>query len=739
MKIYFILLQLTILVSCSTAINNQLSERNPASPSGSENCQLIVQSFFNAKPAESKAKLESSLKHYDSVNPENKKIISRLVRWTRDVFSTSNSYSDKIIDTFDSLLFIDYKHSFDSLYKAAKNQIKLDDTNIQKLYGKSFDNYKKASAFLLKDQPPFTLDTIKKTHKLMMDGGIDNIPSETIGKMRVVDMVGNVTKGIPQDAIDEINKNIYLSSEGLIKDAMTGKYTGRIYYPTIKKMRPELAEKLKDIAPQLFDDIHKFNTQNIGNQQDLTAKFVTALSEDLMRWFVKQKDDLGEINTAEKLYAYTRAVAIFQKGLISIHPFRDGNGRTIRQFAIYHAFDSIGFPRPRLVDPDDDLYTSVDSWTESLLDGIRNTQRLYENAEKRLSQGLPLETTPELLVARFKEAEKINLKQQKPEKLTLNYKDSEVDINQIHTFFLLKLENPEMRKRISEEPSVAYNEILKDYYSFYKKNRIDYIHEKKGLEHLSVNFIDSDFIATFANRSYKKTFAWKEKMAKWYTDTTVWRGLSRQDQEIEENEILGMFKAVNKQFVSNNVGKKISSSMTSKQVNEIVFQDFSQYNKDLLTNGLEKMAKDHSETGPMYGHSYGYSTSSKREVGKAFAMGAMVVAPYGQHQEFQHLLKSRVLVGMKAGKKDVVLARLKQMRPEFSYIYPRQQEIMGIGAADPDSVMFVQLIDESGEVIKSYVRNPNNPSEIIVIKKEINSVEELEEIDFENAQKIVLD
>ena len=228
-------------------------------------------------------------------------------------------------------------------------------------------------------------------------------------------------------------------------------------------------------------------------------------------------------------------------------------------------------------------------------------------------------------------------------------------------------------------------------------------------------------------------------MKKWYTDTIVWRGLSRKNQEIQESEILTMFKTVNQQFVSNNVGRKLTTNMTPKQMNDVIFQDFAQYNKDLLTDGLEKMAKDHSETGPMYGQSYGYSTSSKREVGKAFAMGAMVVAPYGQHQEFQHLLKSRVLVGMKQGKKDVVLSRLKQVRPIFSYKYPRQQEVMGIGAADPDSVMFVQMIDEKGEVIKSFVRNPANPNEILVFKKEINSIEDLNAVDLQEAEKIILE
>lgn len=739
MKIYLILLQLTILASCSTFNGASNFEREPASPVQGDNCYLIVQDFFKAKPTVVKAKFQERLVEYEKLNKAKKDMLGRLVEWGRSAFTTK--YADEIKHTFDGLLFIDYKHSAETFYKAANGEVKLNEAALYKIYGKSFDNYKKAAAYLEDKNPPFTFETLKQVHRYMMDGGIDNIDPAVVGKARVVGLIGNVPKqyAIPQAYVDEMNKNIYLSTDTLIKDATTGKYTGSFVYPAVGKMKPELLEKLKAINPQLHADIQKYVTQKIGNQEELTSKMVTALSEDLMRWFVKNKDDLGAIDSPEKLYDFSRLVATFQRDLISIHPFRDGNGRSVRQFAIYHAFESIGFPPPRLVSPDDDVYVSIDEWTDAILDGIRNTQRLYDNAEKRLARGLPLETTPELLVARFKETEKVNYKVQKPESIKVDAVEKQVEIEQVQTYFMLRLKDDNLRKRMSEEPTVTYNEILKDYVTFFKKSNVDYVHEKKGLEHVSVNLIDSDFLATFGNRSFQNAELWKEKMAKWYVDETVWRGLSRRNEEIREDEILTMFKTVNGQFVSNNVGRQLSSRMTPEQMNKIIFADFKQYNDDLLTDGLEKMAKDHSESGPMYGKSYGYSTSTKREVGKAFAMGAMVIAPYGQHKEMQHLLKSRVLVGMKQAKKDIVLARLKQVRPIFSYKYPRQQEVMGIGAADPDSVMFVQLIDAEGGVIKSYVRNPQKPQEVVIFNKEINSVEEIDFNNLEDVQRIILE
>lgn len=734
MKIYLILLQLTILASCSTFTGPVNTEREPASPVAGDNCYLIVQDFFKTKPSVAKARFEMQLDakvEQVALQQPKKKMLARLVEWGLKSVSQSSKYSDEIKRTFDGLLFIDYKHSAETFYRAASGEIKLDEAALYKIYGKSFENYKRASAYLQDTNPPFTFDTLKEVHRLMMAGGIDDIDKAMIGKTRVVSLRGNVPEvyAIPQSYVDELNKNIYITTEELVKDPATGKYTGKFGYPAVKKLKPALAEKLQAINPQLHADIQKYVTEQIGNHEELTSRMVTALTEDLMRWFVKNKDDLGAIDTPEKLYSFSKLVAVFQRDLISIHPFRDGNGRSIRQFAVYHAFESIGFPAPRLLSPDDDVYVSIDEWTDAIIDGIRNTQRLYENAEKRLTRGLPLETTPELLIARFKETEKINYKVQKPDSIKVDAVERKVEIEQVQTYFMLRLKDDKLRVRMSQEPTVTYNEILKDYVAFYKKSNIDYVHEKKGLEHLSVNLIDADFIATFGNRSFRSPALWQEKMAKWYVDETVWRGLSRKNQEISEDEILTMFKTVNSQFVSNNVGRQLSSNMTPAQMNKIIFADFKQYNDDLLTDGLEKMAKDHSESGPMYGRSYGYSTSTKREVGKAFAMGAMVVAEYGKHREMQHLLKSRVLVGMKQANKDVVLARLKQVRPIFSYKYPRQQEVMGIGAADPDSVMFVQLIDAEGGVIKSYVRNPQKPHEVIIFNKEVSS---LEEIDFNN-------
>ncbi len=122
--------------------------------------------------------------------------------------------------------------------------------------------------------------------------------------------------------------------------------------------------------------------------------------------------------------------------------------------------------------------------------------------------------------------------------------------------------------------------------------------------------------------------------------------------------------------------------------------------------------------GPRYGESYGYSTSKREVVGKAFAMGAMVIAEYGKHADpaLQAQLKSRINVASMRANKDVDLGRLKVFDPEFSYIYGRQAEVMGIGGTDPDAVMLVQRINAEGNVIETLLRNIEKPNEVLLIE-----------------------
>lgn len=699
-KVSFLLISV-LLIACST-------KQVVRGPSSFVSCQDLVNSILQS--------------NFSNVRKKFNRFLEEEV--------TSNEY-EKITKNLDALLFVDYVHSVDELYRYNRLTKALSDSQIGDIYqygnkrASPFQNYLKASKYLFETEPKLSFDTLKEVHKKMMAGGVDDIPLDKIGKARDVSIFGNATgeMAIDEDVYKELQENIYLNVEKLVKRS-NGKYEGYISYANVDNLNPKLLQKIKGLDKKLHDDLVAFAANSsAGDMNELTERMINALMDDLLSWFVKQRDQIGDIETSADFIKFVKLVANFQRNMISIHPFQDGNGRSVRQFALYYPFWLEGFPPPRLVDVNSDIYVSVDKWAKQIADGVGNSLDLYKSLQKRMEMGYPIESTPELFTPHFPKKIKVGLRT--GQKFDESYKFEEIDPGQFVEYYVHELSQPEIAKKLQENPDRTYREIVERFEDFYKKSHMYYDHQKNGREKLGLNFVDVDFMASFANKSFKNSKQYKAKMERWYSDETIWRGLSRQDKAIKEDEIISMFSQIHYQFSSNQVMGQMRPNMKDSDVRRIVFDDFNRYNSELHGGKLVAMAKDHSESGPQYGISYGYSTSKNRTVGKAFAMGAMVIAPYGKHQEMQHLLKSRVLVGMKRANKDVDLTRLKQLRNNFSYKYGRQQEVMGIGAADPDSVDFVQLIGADGNVLKSYVRNPKKPSQILVFDSEVSNLEEL--------------
>jgi hypothetical protein len=714
---------LSLFVSCSIYRVDFL-KRSTASIAD-PTCSQIVQEIIESNHYQAKSDFYKQLDSTTRPNSASsyKHILDQLEKTKLD------EKLNIIKSNLDALLFIDYMSSIDELIKLNRQILKLEESPIHLLYDWGFDNYKKAIELISNEKPAYDINLIQKLHIILMAKNVGNIKeTENIGNFRKDVLFGNIqsSRAITEKQYNELSNNLYLSTN-FLGESKNGRYLGTYSYLPTDNLKPVLKERLKIIAPDLLKKIQRYNVDETGNIKELRSALIVTLVEDLLSWFVKQKDDLGEINSPLKFRQFIHIVATFQKSFISIHPFPDGNGRISRLLAFYYPFIEKGLPPPRFLDTDGDLYTSIEEWEELIIKGCRNTQNLYESMSFRLKNGLPIESTPELLLPIISENLKISLKVQKPFNVVKENREITVDSQEIAEYFIIRFkDDPKILDRFAHAPSEVYDELIRDFEKYFLKSNIDYNHEKKGLENLSLHFADIDFKTKFADRSFSNKKKWNFKMNRWYQDEIVWRGLSRRYEEISEKEILRMFTSLNSQFVSNRILGQLHTLRTQDDIKKMAIVDFEHFNYDLAINGgIERMAKDHSESGPLYSTSYGYSTSKKREVGKAFAMGAMVVAPYGKHQKFQHLLKSRVLVGMKRANKDVDLSRLKQLRPDFSYKYPRQQEVMGIGAADPDSIMLVQLIDEKGDVIKSYVRNPNEPSQVLVFEKEMSDLENL--------------
>lgn len=639
------------------------------------------------------------------------------------LMGSKKSPSDKelaqMVDNLDAIYFIDYKHAKGDFMDLMMSQKELGGVRIFERYEqKAFDNYKDARKMLQTKSPEMSKETLIDIHSQMMKGGVEGVTPDLMGKVRDGSWYGNVPRGheISDDVVKVLNDNPYVTWES--SSSMGGKNTGKIWYANPDKVKDEALALIKSSHPDTYKALMDYKLNSVGNQKELTRKLVDALTEERIARYNKGRAALGEINSPEKLEELADMVADFQRDLVSIHPLANGNGRSTREFALYYPLMKEGFPPPRILDPNADLYTSQAEWRKVIKHGILSSDYLMDDMAERLRFNLPLENSLELVTPYTRPGIKMEMKKA-GSKLAVSMDGVEYIDPRVYREIIKR--KPDLANKLNDDPIKAWDEINQEATEVFKKNNVYFDHKKEGIERLELGFIDDDFLQMYGRNTFDDVEAYNFKMKTWYDDDVTWRGLASKTHEKTETEIIDMFQEFDSHMASNAVLGKIRGKSSPETIRAAAIEDFKKYNDDMFDQGLVQMARDHSETGPMYGISYGYSTSKNREVGKAFSMGAMVVAPYGQHKlpELQALLKSRVVVGARRARKDVDLGRLKQLREEFSYKYGRQQEVMGIGAAEPDAITIVQTIDAEGEVILSYLRNPEKPSQIWVVKGDI--------------------
>lgn len=675
-----------------------------------------------------------------------------------DWLGFTNKESETFLDNLESLYFIDYRHQVDEMDGFMTGTSKLSESGLSKKYSQvPFENYKDTRRYLQTEKPEINKDTLLEVHKRMMKGGVEGIPEEQIGLIRHEHWLGNVPDHAPIDSKTKkvIMENPYLTwvERGALGN---DRYYGYIQYPNVEYVKKEcldiirtkheslvkeiedyqkIQNKIKEkedflkVNPNLLDkpqgkmlkeEIEKLKIEHTNlskNKFEITKKLVDALVDDVMEWFNLQRALIGEIDSPEKLEQFTNILAKFQRDLISIHPLANGNGRSTRELAFSYAMMREGLPPPRIIDTNADIYKDLKEWQQIVKNGVLASDYLVDDLTERLNFGLPIENSMELITPYI------------PGKLELVLKDGKrllktdggefIDPRLYREIFKRELGlRPELKERLKIHPLETWNVIHERAREIFSKNNLYYVHPKNGLERVGIGYADDDFKLLFGHPSFKNKALFDFKMKNWHTKDITWRGMASTTQVKNEDDIIKMFKELTTHNASNKINAKLGSNALPDNIRHEALKDFENYNEDVFGEGLVEMAKDHSETGPLYKMSYGYSTSKNKAVGKAFAMGAMVVGDYGAHTapELQALLKSRILVGARRATKDVDLTRLKQTHEEFSYKFGRQQEVMGIGASDPDAITIVQTIDANGEVMISYLRHPNNPGEVLVIK-----------------------
>jgi hypothetical protein len=652
--------------------------------------------------------------------------------------------------------FYDYNHFSDKLisnFLAEKSQ-KVDFTN---LYGEQsflgdnsrpFDGFVSARKFLSTYNKEINLELIQSIHKLVMADNVEGVTREDLGDLRDGHWYGNVSPTSSITAAERINisenpyltfeetgttpsplknntwKNInYWGKKAALEPIEATMYLGRINYPNILNSKQATIDIIKNTHPELHAAINKTReskgpTPRYFEGSDLQiqeGQLTKALTENRIAKFNSDAAKLGKVKIGVNEKDYIHLVADFQRDLVSIHPVKDGNGRTTR-LLMNHLLARAGLPPARILNPSMDIQKSQTEWQKIVYQGVTNSAKLYADFKERIQHGLALEHSPELLFPGLAETVEINFKKQGSDKVYLGSEPIKVNSEQFSAFLkeLVKA-NPELKKQIENDRVRAMNNIADMFVDFYKSKTIEYMHEKDGRSVIKLRFVESDFVDTFGVVRSVHKHLWKYKMDRWYDqDMMIWRGLSGKT-EVTEAEILNYFVQPSDRIASN---AAVNGLRSGKNITQLMKVDFNKYNQELLNGKLIEMALDHHKEGPRYSTSYGFSTSKREVVGKAFAMGAMVIAEYGKQNdpELQKQLKSRINIASYRAEKDVDLGRLKAFDPEFSYIYGRQAEVMAIGGTDPDAVMIIQRIGSTGEVERTYFRNPEQPNEVLVIK-----------------------
>lgn len=653
----------------------------------------------------------------------------------------------------DSVEFFDWQHMAPKLIDnfIGNNRKSLDFTNTydksESRAGQAFLNHVAAREYIRANQPLLSVDSLMQFHRLLMKGGVAGLSVEALGQFRDVPIIGNVTKDWPLLSEQKlfVEENIYLSFEqsatntvqasGIQSQVWTTQkgvtvspktqnvLYGQIRYPTLFKAKDALIETLKSTHPELYGKILALRTENQSKNNpntrpptEIERQFIQALTENRFKRFLTEKSELGTIEIGRNESAYIDLVADFMRDLIAIHPFRDGNGRTLRLLANY-LLTSEGLPYSRVVDPFQDIQISPIEWRRDFHLGVINTVKLYKELDFRVRNGLTPEYAAELLFPGLPHLVKIRLQRESSSANSSESALAKLYSSQFTPFLktLLKYD-PNLKTDLSSNVLQTMSAIAELFVDFYRSKTIRYIHSKDGEREISLRFVEPDFIDIFGRtRAYNRKL-YEDKIGRWYDkQMLLWRGLSNKSRELTNEELIGYFKQPSAHLASNRVVNKIRNGAN---IVESMKQDFETYNQDLLNGDIIEMAIDHHTTGPKYADSYGYSTSKREIVGKAFAMGAMVVGKYGEHTDpqLQALLKSRINIASYRARKDVDLTRLRQFTPDFSYQYPRQAEIMGIGGTDPDAVMIIQRIDAKGNVTETFLRSEEDPNIVLLIK-----------------------
>lgn len=329
--------------------------------------------------------------------PEIQRRYSESVRY----LSKIQAWEQKAI--YDAAFFLDHRHMAKILNESLQSGKKLNTSYLIRTYGDRkffytnkfegpFANFVKTNEWLAAEKPAMTVATLKEINRRMLEGRVLlRLTDQQKGHFRRIAVSGNLRhSGVPITAENKINysENIYLD------------YAGHdITFATILYEKPLQLERIRHRDSALATQIEAF--QKAGkNEKDpdyaaLEERAIEALVSERFAWFNAERAKLGAINP-KNTETYVDLVAQFQRDLVSIHPFWDGNGRTTRVLMNY-LLTKENLPPARIIDPDADLNESLAEWQSTVKKGIKHALELTEEFSIRNDLGLPAAKSRKLI------------------------------------------------------------------------------------------------------------------------------------------------------------------------------------------------------------------------------------------------------------------------------------------------------------------------------------------------------
>lgn len=628
----------------------------------------------------------------------------------------------RIESKLDSLQLVDFQHATERTAKAIFGTRAISRTNTENKYGaNTFKDYKTARKYL-ESTDEISLTNLLKAHQLTTQSSPDSQP----GILRNFGMLGNETIGLTKKQVDEINNNTYTRFKVHSRD--NGLLQGLIEYPDAAMVKPGVYKILENNNPDLVKKLKAFNR----NSGDLFSEEGASLTKELIKTLVTERikrfnlslKHLDKINKNDQRDELIKLVAEFQRDLVSIHPFADGNGRLSRLYCLYIPLIKHGIAPPWLKNPDDDITVSMEEWIGEIKNGITATERLYRDLGDRLHLNLAIENSPEWLaplITPLLIEELNNMSSEGKSEDFVPVLLSETDRTQPRDLLafmdVLFSKDAESRNQFIKSPTVTFHKIIDAYKKFRQKNQAENFN---GIRRL--HLVDRDAAELLHHPQSSIPDNYRAKLNSWYkTDELVWRGLATplESGKVTEKEIIDIFRKPSDRLASNAAIAKSFKNPSSKNLVNAARDDFGRYNMDLVNNRISRIANSHVSVGPLYDESYFFSTSKDEGLSKQFALGLLVFLDEGTYaeltsEEVQSKISARVLIGLRPAKYFIDTALLEDIKPKFKNNYPEEREVLGVGVADPDSVMIVKILNPDGTTKNTYIRNSITPSVIEV-------------------------